>query len=107
MAVYIDNYNAKFRRMIMCHMIADSTEELISMAKAVGVNPKWIQYAGTYNEHFDICLSMKAKALKLGAKEIPMMELGRMLAKRPGHPLKERLAGQPVKEITTKQQKLF
>lgn len=68
--VYIDNFNAKFRRMIMCHMIADTTKELIEMAEAVGVRRKWIQYPGTYNEHFDVCLSMKKKALQLGAMEI-------------------------------------
>lgn len=71
----------------MCHMIADTTEELLDMVDKIGVNKKWIQDAGTYNEHFDICLSKKQKALSFGAKGITFMQLGRMLAKRPGHPL--------------------
>ena len=71
----------------MCHMIADSTEELLAMADKIGVQRKWIQKAGTYDEHFDICQSKKAKAIQLGAQEVTMMELGRMLVKRPGHPL--------------------
>lgn len=87
--VYIDNFNAPFRGMIMCHMIADTTDELLNMAKTIGVNVKWIQDAGTYNEHFDICLSKKALAISAGAKEVTFMELGRMLVKRPGHPLFE------------------
>lgn len=84
--VYIDNMNAPYGRMKMCHMIADSTEELLEMADKIGVNRKWIQDAGTYNEHFDICLSKKDKAIQSGAKPITMMELGRILSKRPGSP---------------------
>lgn len=89
MAVYIDNFMAPYGRMKMCHMIADTTEELLAMVKAIGVNPKWIQDAGTYNEHFDICLSKRAKAIEFGAKEVSRMQLGRMLSKRAGHPLHE------------------
>ncbi|WP_206445571.1 DUF4031 domain-containing protein [Spirosoma sordidisoli] len=85
--VYIDNFNACYRGMKMCHMIADSTEELLTMADQIGVNRKWIQDAGTYNEHFDICQAKKAKALRLGAQEVTLLQLGRMLIKRPGHPL--------------------
>lgn len=87
--VYIDNMDALYRGMLMCHMIADSTEELLEMADKIGVQRKWIQDAGSYNEHFDICQSKKAKAIRLGAKAITMMELGRMLAKRDGSPFKE------------------
>lgn len=56
-------------------MIADSSEELLQMVKKIGVNPKWIQDAGTPREHFDICLSKKALAIKAGAKEIGFREL--------------------------------
>jgi len=72
--VYIDNFNAPFGRMKMCHMIADSNEELLQMAARIGVNKKWIQYPGTANEHFDICLSKKKKGIELGAKEINFRE---------------------------------
>jgi len=61
MTVYIDNMNKPYKKMIMCHMIADSTEELMNMANLIGVNQKHIQFSGTYKEHFDICLSMKKK----------------------------------------------
>lgn len=40
MAVYIDKMNAKYRNMIMCHMLADTEQELINMAKNIGVEPK-------------------------------------------------------------------
>ena len=67
MPVYVDNYRAPFDRMMMCHMVADSTEELLSMADTIGVQRKWIQCAGTHREHFDICLSKRAKAMAAGA----------------------------------------
>lgn len=80
--VYVDNMNAKYKRMIMCHMIADTTEELLAMATIIGVNHKWIQNKGEKLEHFDICLTKKSIAIKNGAKEITMMELGRITAKK-------------------------
>lgn len=54
--VYIDNMNAPFGRMIMCHMIADTKEELLEMADKIGVQRKWIQEEGTWQEHFDVSL---------------------------------------------------
>lgn len=80
--VYIDNYNASFGRMVMCHMIADSTEELLEMVDTIGVQRKWIQKPDTPWEHFDICLSKKALAIKAGAKEINMRELATICSNR-------------------------
>lgn len=79
MTVYIDKMNAKYRNMIMCHMLADTEQELVNMAKIIGVDPKWIQYQGTYKAHFDICLAKKEKALKLGAIEITHSQLRALL----------------------------
>ena len=84
--VYIDNMNHPYGRMLMCHMIADTPNELLEMADKIGVARKWIQYPGTYREHFDICVSKKAKAIELGAVSVTMMQLGEILAKRPGSP---------------------
>lgn len=80
--VYIDNYNAPFAGMIMCHMVADTTEELLAMVDRIGVQRKWIQYPGTYNEHFDICLEKKALALKAGAIEISARDYAKFAAYR-------------------------
>jgi hypothetical protein len=73
MSVYVDDMNAKFGRMTMCHMIADSPDELHAMADKIGVARKWYQ-----GDHYDICLSMKAKAIALGAVEVEWAELSRM-----------------------------
>jgi hypothetical protein len=74
MAVYIDNFNAKYGRMIMCHMIADTTDELLDMADKIGVQRKWIQDKDTPNEHFDVALTSKAKGIAAGAIEINFRE---------------------------------
>lgn len=80
--IYIDDMDAPFRGMLMSHMVADTTKELLTMVDKIGVQRKWIQYPGTYNEHFDICLSKKAKALKLGAKQITWREYAIFVNKR-------------------------
>lgn len=80
--VYVDDFKARYWRMIMCHMIADTTEELLEMCDKIGVNKKWIQYPGTADEHFDICLSKKKKAIENGAVEIGMRELAKKIADR-------------------------
>ncbi len=75
MMVYIDSFNAPYRGMIMCHMIADSTEELLLMCDKIEVQRKWIQDKGTWYEHFDICTTKKKLAIAAGAKEITAREL--------------------------------
>lgn len=73
---------AKFGRMIMCHMIADTREELDAMADAIGVARRWIQYPGTWKEHYDIAVSKRALAVRAGAKEITQRELGEIMHRR-------------------------
>lgn len=81
--VYVDDMRAQYGRMVMCHMIADTREELLDMAEKIGVSAKWLQKSNTWQEHFDICLSKKEKALNLGAKLITRKELvQKLLAKR-------------------------
>lgn len=80
--LYIDDYNAPYRGMLMCHMIGDTTDELLEMVDKIGVQRKWIQYPGTYKEHFDICLTKKALAIKHGAIEIGMRDYARIVNER-------------------------
>lgn len=75
MSVYVDNMRAPFGRMVMCHMIADTTLELTEIARCIGVATKWIQDAGTPREHFDVCLSARRVAVSLGAVQITQREL--------------------------------
>lgn len=86
MAVYVDDFYVtgmgNYRGMKMCHMIADTTDELLKMVDAIGVQRKWIQYPGTANEHFDICLSKRKKAVALGAVEIGYRDYARKVQER-------------------------
>lgn len=78
MAVYVDDMKAAFGRMFMCHMLADTDEELLAMADRIGVQRKWHQYPGTHRSHFDIALSKRAQAVEAGAVEIRWRDTGRV-----------------------------
>lgn len=65
MAVYVDRERHPFGRMIMCHMIADTLDELHSMANRIGIARRWFQDKRT--PHYDICLSKRALAVVFGA----------------------------------------
>lgn len=80
--VIVDAAIYKFGRMLMCHMVADTHEELLQMATALGVDHKWIQNPGTPREHFDICKSKRKKAIALGAVEVSAREMGRRLREK-------------------------
>ena len=68
MAVYVDDVKHKFGRMVMCHMWADSLDELLAMADRIGVARKWLQQPPKASwVHFDVSLAMKAKAIDAGA----------------------------------------
>lgn len=85
MSVYVDNMEAGFGRMVMCHMWADTLDELFGMVDAIGVQRKWLQRplaAATGDDprypedarltrgmeaswvHFDIAKSKKAAAIR-------------------------------------------
>ena len=41
MTVYVDDMRAAFRGHIMCHMIADTEDELHEMAARIGIERRW------------------------------------------------------------------
>ncbi len=76
MTVYVDDVRHKFGNMVMCHLWADTDDELLAMVDKIGVQRKWIQghktlSFGKHREaswvHFDISLSKKALAIAAGA----------------------------------------
>lgn len=89
MTVYVDDMHlhplGRYGRMKMCHMIADTTAELLAMADKIGVARKWLQYPGTDREHFDISMTKRKLAVQAGAVETTMRELAlRRKARRAG-----------------------
>jgi hypothetical protein len=83
MSVYVDQPRHPYGRMIMCHMTADSLDELHQMADQIGVARRHFQcHPNARNPHYDICKASRAKALKLGAKEVgtrEIIQIGRKL----------------------------
>lgn len=78
MSVYIDKSNKKLGRMKMCHMIADSLDELLSFGLSIGLKKEWIQYNETF-PHFDISIFYKEKAIKLGILELNNMDFAKKI----------------------------
>lgn len=85
MSVYVDEPIHPFGRMKMCHLMADTTEELLAMADHIGVARKWIQRAGEWCEHFDVCKTKRAKAVRAGAVELDRRTMVRAARARNEH----------------------
>ena len=82
MTVYVDDMRAPYGRMVMCHMIADSDEELHTMAARIGVARRWHQSPPRHDSHYDIALSKRALAVQFGAVEITWKQCGCMNMRR-------------------------
>lgn len=77
MAVYLDDSRNRYGRMIMCHMVADTLEELHEMADRIGMRREWFQPLSS--PHYDVCLTRRKKALELGAVEVSARELVKII----------------------------
>ena len=70
MTVYVDSFYTPFRRMKMCHMLADTEEELHEMAERIGMRRSWFQ-----GDHYDVSKSKRALAVAAGAREVTSREI--------------------------------
>jgi hypothetical protein len=74
----------------MYHVLSDlpgeaGSEELRAFVAVCGVQPRWVQYAGTYREHFDVPPDTAECLLRGGARLATNREVGALLrAKRAG-----------------------
>jgi len=70
MSVYVDASIYGFGRMIMCHMIGDTPDELHAMADRIGIARKWFQQPPKASFwHYDSAKSKRAEAVAAGAIE--------------------------------------
>ena len=68
MPVYVDRARNGFGRMLMCHMIADTPDELHAMADRIGVARRWFQTPPKASFwHYDIAQTKRALAIAAGA----------------------------------------
>ncbi len=68
MAVYVDQERNRLGRMVMCHMFADTAEELHAMAAALGLRREWYQPVSF--PHYDVSLLKRSRAVQFGAIEV-------------------------------------
>lgn len=90
MTIYVDNM--RLRRKVAgvrsnatwSHLFADTTTELLAFAvDQLGLRAEWLQYPGTHREHFDVTLTVRARAIQKGAVEITYPhEVGALLTAR-------------------------
>lgn len=74
MAVYVDQPQHRFRRMLMCHLLADTPAELHAMVDRIGVARRWYQHSAS-TPHYDIAKGKRALAIAHGAVEVDRREL--------------------------------
>ncbi len=79
MPVYVDAPVHAFGHMMMCHMLADTLEELHAMADTIGIQRRWFQNRSI--PHYDICKSKRALALTHGAIEIDRQQTVELMRK--------------------------
>jgi len=68
MSVYVDSSIYRYGRMMMCHMLADTPDELHAMADRIGVARRWFQAKASF-PHYDIAKGKRALAVEAGAVE--------------------------------------
>lgn len=73
MSVYVDDVFIPFGRMKMCHMIADTEDELHDMAARIGMKRKWFQDGS--HPHYDVSKTKRVEAIRHGAIEVSVKEL--------------------------------
>lgn len=68
MSVYVDRVALGYGRMVMCHMIGDTPDELHAMADRIGVARRWFQAPPKASFwHYDVAKSKRELAVKAGA----------------------------------------
>lgn len=71
MAIYVDDYEGKFRGMVMAHLFADTADELHAFANRIGLRRAWFHQQRSL-AHYDVCKSKRQAALELGAIDLPI-----------------------------------
>lgn len=74
MTVFVDDMKNRYGRMLMCHMGAETVDELHAMADRIGVDRRHFQ-----GDHYDICQKMRRLAIAAGAVEITRRQMVRLV----------------------------
>src|SRR5713101_3525747 len=81
MAVYVDDFRTSYRDKKVCHMLADTDEELHAMADRIGVARKH-HHNSVSGSHYDIASSEYPVAIRAGAIAITARQAAMMAEQR-------------------------
>lgn len=85
MTCYVDTVRAYpgagLRFSEFCHLLADTREELHAMAQAIGM-PRRLFQDHPWRWHYDLPEHMRANAVRRGAREVTLHEVGALLRER-------------------------
>ena len=85
MACYVDQVrsypDAGLRFTQFCHLLADSREELHTMAGRLGLPRRFFQ-DHPWRWHYDLPEHVRAEAVRLGAVEVDLHAVGALLRRR-------------------------
>lgn len=89
-----------FKNTLASHMMTtlegeEGRRELLAFAKRLGLRPEWIQYPGTRRQHFDLVQAKRARAVTLGAIEVP----GSWMQGDPVPGIIGEADGQPIRDL--------
>ena len=84
MSAYVDTLSKCEKRLgwrhtSSCHLIADTTDELMRFATSIGCKVEWAKTSRKGVLHFDLSPKMRELAAAKGAKEINRHQLAAML----------------------------
>jgi hypothetical protein len=84
MTVYVDDPVWQRRGRRFCHLVADSAEELEQFGARLGLRRAWLQTTPgrPWKDHYDLPAWARDEAIRLGALELTMREMGAHLARR-------------------------
>lgn len=85
MTVYVDPARHPFGRMVMCHLWADSLDELHAFADRLGLKREWFQAPPKASwHHYDVSKGVRDRAIGMGAVETDRFGPTEFLARRDG-----------------------
>jgi hypothetical protein len=79
MAVYVNKLRPRFGGLSLCHLLADSLDELHAMAARIGLEPSLFNLE--IIPHYDLSRAKRQRAIAAGAKVIDRQQLA-MLTER-------------------------
>ena len=87
MAVYVDDMHktimGSYRTVQLCHMLADTDDELHAIADKIGMDRRWWQSPEkSSGSHYDIDTFRRALAVQRGAIEITLRQAAAMNMRR-------------------------